>query len=83
MTHDRAETNTFRITHEFLAQMLGVRRPGVTEAAGALQKAKYIVYRRGEIQILNRNALESLACPCYRSFNEMYRKYLGAKAAPA
>ncbi len=54
-----------------------------TKTSGALQKAKYIVYRRGEMQILNRSALEGLACPCYRSFNEMYRKYLGAKAAPA
>jgi hypothetical protein len=81
MTHDRAGTNTFRITHEFLAQMLGVRRPGVTEAAGALQKAKYIIYRRGEMQILDRSALEGTACPCYQSVNEMYRKYLGTKTA--
>jgi hypothetical protein len=83
MTHDRAGSGTFRITHEFLAQMLGVRRPGVTEAAGVLQRAKYIIYRRGEMQILNRRALEALACPCYESFNEMYGKYLGGAPASA
>ncbi len=51
----------------------------MTEAAGAFQKAKYLLYRHGEMQILNRSALERAACPCYQAFNEMYRKYLGTK----
>jgi CRP-like cAMP-binding protein len=79
MTHDRAGTSTFAITHQFLAHMLGVRRPGVTEAAGALQDRKMIYYRRGAMQVINRPALEALACPCYKRFNAMYTKHLGSK----
>jgi CRP-like cAMP-binding protein len=78
MTHDRAGSDTFPLTHVFLAQMLGVRRAGVTEAAGLVQKRGFIQYRRGTVQVLNRPALEAIACPCYNASNEMYGKHLGA-----
>ena len=65
MSHDRAGTDCFRATHEFLAYMLGVRRAGVTEAAGALQKQGLIRYERGEMVISDRAGLEAAACACY------------------
>jgi CRP-like cAMP-binding protein len=65
MAHDRAEGNEFAMTHEFLAMMLGVRRAGVTVAAGLLQKAQFIRYERGRIQITDRPGLESVTCECY------------------
>jgi CRP-like cAMP-binding protein len=79
MTHDRAGADTFPLTHAFLAQMLGVRRAGVTEAAGMVQKRGLIQYRRGVLQVLNRPALEAMACSCYEAFNEMYGQHLGGK----
>ncbi|MDO8596673.1 MAG: Crp/Fnr family transcriptional regulator, partial [Sulfuricaulis sp.] len=66
MARDCARSNEFRLTHEFLAQMLGMRRVGVTTAAGALQKLKLISYSRGNIRILDRKGLEAAACKCYR-----------------
>ncbi len=76
MTQDRAHSNTFHITHEFLAYMLGVRRVGVTAAAGALQRDGLIKYRRGEIEVLNRDGLEAAACSCYDADRESYGKML-------
>lgn len=66
MLHDRAHADHFHMTHELLADMLGVQRSAVTIAAGAMQKASVISYSRGEIQVLHRRGLEALSCECYR-----------------
>ena len=65
MTHDRMQTSPFRLTQEFLSQMLGVRRVGVTKAARALQQSGLISYSRGNITILDRKGLEAACCSCY------------------
>jgi len=66
MTADRVGASTFLLTQEFLAQMLGVRRPTVSVTAGLLQQAGMISYRRGVITIEDPSALEDAACDCYR-----------------
>jgi len=66
MTRDRLRSNEFPLTHKLLAEMLGIRRVGVTTAAGALQERKLISYSRGHIRILRRKGLEAAACGCYR-----------------
>ena len=63
---DRLPTNELTMTQELIANMLGVRREGVTEAAGKLQKAGLIRYSRGRISVLDRPALERQVCECYR-----------------
>lgn len=80
MTQDRAHADTFRVTQEFLAYMLGVRRVGVTAAAGALQDAGLIRYARGNMSILNRSGLEEAACSCYESDAEVYAQQMGSKS---
>jgi CRP-like cAMP-binding protein len=65
VTHDRVGEDVMPLTHEFLAQMLGARRPSVTIAAGVLKKAGLIDYRRGKIIMLNRPGLEAASCECY------------------
>src|ERR1700674_1114715 len=67
LIHDRVGDHTFSLTHEFLAQMLGVRRATVTVAAGDLRMKKLIAYRKGVIQILDRKGLEDMACECYKT----------------
>lgn len=62
---DRVDGNTIRLTHEFLSQMLGVRRPTVTVVARMLQDAGLIRYHRGHIEIVDRQGLEARACECY------------------
>ena len=65
MSNDRAHQAQFHVTHEFLAYMLGVRRVGVTMAAGALQRDGLIHYRRGELTVVDRAGLERASCSCY------------------
>jgi CRP-like cAMP-binding protein len=81
MSHDRAHSNEFHLTHQFLADMLGVRRSGVSVAAGMLQQQQLICYTRGMINILNRHALKKTACECYQAELDDYRSILGEKTA--
>jgi CRP-like cAMP-binding protein len=76
MSQDRAHADRFHVTQEFLAYMLGVRRVGVTSAALSLQRDGLIVYHRGEIIILNREALMTVACGCYASDCLTYAKLM-------
>lgn len=76
MTHDRAHSNTFHVTHLFLAYILGVRRVGITKAAYSLQKRKLISYHRGNIIILDRIGLESVSCQCYLADKKIYNAIL-------
>jgi CRP-like cAMP-binding protein len=76
-THDRVGSDNFLLTQEFLAQMLGVRRSGVSVAAGLLQKAGFIRYVRGQITVLDRAGLERSACECYGVIKKEFERLLG------
>ncbi|QLE51225.1 Crp/Fnr family transcriptional regulator [Nostoc sp. C057] len=76
---DRLESEEFPLTQEFISQMLGVRRAGVTEAANILSEAGIITYHRGQINILNREALEKTSCECYQIIENEYIRLLGNK----
>ena len=65
MTHDRMHSDEFLLTQELLAMMLGVQRTGVTAAAGALQRAGLIRYKRGSVTIIDPRGLKRLSCECY------------------
>jgi CRP-like cAMP-binding protein len=80
MTHDRVDADSFHVTQEFLAHMLGVRRVGVTVAAGALQKRGVIAYARGELRIVDRQRLEAAACSCYAADSGVYSELLGRRS---
>jgi CRP-like cAMP-binding protein len=77
LTHDRLGRDTFDLTHEFLARMLGTRRAGVSVAASALREAGLIDYSRGQIVVLKRKGLEEASCECYAvvkaEFDRLYR----------
>jgi len=79
--HDRAGADEFAMTHELLSLMLGVRRPGVTVAAGMLQKAGLIHYARGRMTITDRLGLEAASCECYHTVRHEYARLLGPSAA--
>lgn len=77
MSHDRAHADTFRLTQEFLAFMLGVRRVGITRAASDLQRRGLVSYHRGEIVVLDRRGLEAAACTCYAADRSAYDRMFG------
>jgi len=76
LTHDRVGTDEFPMTHEFLAQMLGVRRASVTVTAGILQRAGFVEFSRGRVAVVDRPGLESAACECYAVTREVYDRLL-------
>jgi CRP-like cAMP-binding protein len=76
MSQDRSHADSFLVTHEFLAYMLGVRRVGITVAASALQRGGLIEYRRGHVTVLDRGGLEAAACSCYASDCKSYAELL-------
>jgi CRP-like cAMP-binding protein len=78
MTRDRVNSDTFNLTHEFIAYMLGTTRSGVTTAALALQDAGLIRYRRGRIMILDEKKLEGVTCDCYRIIREDVERIIAA-----
>jgi len=76
MTQDRAQSEVLTLTHEFLAYMLGVRRGGVTRAAGSLQSRNVITYARGRIVVQDRAGLMNAACGCYQADLDIYSRIL-------
>lgn len=82
MTHDRVGQHSFSLTQEFLAFMLGVHRPSVTLAAGMLQKAGFIAYSRGRIDIVDRAGLMAASCECYGVIQREYEAAVGREGTP-
>lgn len=77
MAHDRAGRDKFLLTHEFLAEMLGIRRQSVTVTAGIFQRAGFISYRRGVVHVEDRGGLECASCECYEVSRSLYDRFLG------
>jgi len=77
LTHHRVGTDEFRLTHEFLSQMLGVRRAGVSGVAARLQNAGFISYRYSKISIQDREGLEATSCECYRLVKRELERLIG------
>lgn len=77
MTHDRVQADEFLLTQEFLAMMLGVQRTGVTAAAGVLQRAGLIRYRRGNVTIIDRPGLMQRSSECYSISKRVFDRLLG------
>jgi CRP-like cAMP-binding protein len=74
LAQERAQSDTFPVTHEFLALMLGVQRAGLSITAGILQKAGFIQYSRGRIVILDRSGLEATTCECYLAITAQLKR---------
>lgn len=79
MTLDRAHGDECYLTHELLGRMLGVRRVGITEAAGELQRRCLIQYSRGNIRVLDRSGLEAASCSCYEADQQSYAQVIDRK----
>ena len=77
-THDRAGSDSFVLTQDFLALMLGVTRPQVSAAAASLRRRGLIDYRRGRIEIRDRAAMEAAACDCYGIVRAEFERHLAA-----
>lgn len=77
LINDKSLSNDFRLTHEAIANMLGVRRESITEVAGELRDKGLIDYNRGHIKVLNRPELEKLCCECYSVVQHEYARLLG------
>jgi CRP-like cAMP-binding protein len=78
MSEDRVGRNRFDLTQEFLAEMLGVRRPGVTVAMGVLERAGLIAHGRGNITVVDRAGLEKVACECYQAIKARQAELFGS-----
>jgi CRP-like cAMP-binding protein len=76
MSHDRVQEDVIPLTHDFFASMLGVRRAGVTETVGELQRSGLIRNHRGQVTIIDRDGLESVACECYRADRDRFMRLL-------
>lgn len=76
LTHDSAQTDTFPLTQEFAAYLLGLHRPAVSIAANALQEAGLIRYRQGKLTVQNRKGLEAASCECYKIIRGAYTRLL-------
>jgi CRP-like cAMP-binding protein len=76
MTHDRVGRDSFELSHEFLAMMLGVRRQSVTVVAGALQAAGLIRYKHGQLEVRDRAGLEAATCECYAIVRDRFESLL-------
>jgi CRP-like cAMP-binding protein len=77
MINDKSLSDDFRLTHEAIANMLGVRRESITEAAGELRERGLIDYNRGHIKVLNRPQLEKMCCECYAVVRDEFARLLG------
>jgi CRP-like cAMP-binding protein len=77
MVHDRAGKDEFLLTHEFLSELLGVRRQTVSLIAGTLQRAGFLSYRRGILRVLDREGLQSACCECYQAMKHLYDRIMG------
>jgi len=76
MTHDRTHADSFRVTQELIAHLLGVRRVGIAKAAGAFQRSGIIKYSRGVLTVVDRKALESQSCSCYDAARKTYARFM-------
>jgi CRP-like cAMP-binding protein len=74
MSSDRTESNNLPLTQEYLSTMMGVRRSGVSEAAGELQRSGLISYKKGQIEIIDREGIDKTACECYAIDRERFKR---------